>query len=475
MRKDSDLLGELLLPDDVYYGAQTLRALQMYEPSEERINCYPSYVFAMAAIKKACAIANGEIGVLDEKRCRAIIQACDEMMDHRFDQELISDMLCGGDLVAVHMNFNEVLACRANEILTDHKGYDTVQPNTHVNAGLSTCDSTYTAGRFALYFDLGRVAENTRALSAAYKRLADRNRNRVKVSHTCLQDAAPISVGQFYDASVSILDRHAALLEKLREESLVHAIGGTVIGTGLGAFAGFEDHIQAALKACLGVETTMADCPFDDRQYGDYFLRVSGCLKSLATAISKMARDIRIMSSGPRAGWSEITIAPMQNGSSFFPGKVNPSLPELMNMAAYQICGMDMSVTMAVEGGEVDCTPWYPVFIVNTLKEANTLNRTMPAFMESCVSTIQLNDELNQYKADRSLGMACIASALFGYKHAVAVAQYANEHNVPVKDAVVELGLMDREKAYEIFDPLTATDAKKSSLLMSSSMAKERY
>ena len=441
MRKDSDLLGELLLPDDVYYGAQTLRALQMYTPSEERINRFPSYVFAMATIKKACAIANGKIGVLDSDRCRAIVQACDEMIDHRFDGELISDMLCGGDLVAVHMNFNEVLACRANEILTGHKGFDAVQPNTHVNAGLSTCDSTYTAGRFALYFDLGRVVENTRKLSDAYRKLADDNRDRVKVSHTCFQDAAPIAVGQFYDASVSVLDRHIRLLEQLREESLIHAIGGTVIGTGLGVFAGFEAHIQDALEACLGVRPTVADCPFDDRQYGDYFLRVSGCLKSLAAAISKMARDIRIMSSGPRAGWAEITIAPVQNGSSFFPGKVNPSLPELMIMAAYEICGMDMSVTMAVEGGEVDCTPWYPVFIVNTLKEADTLNRTLPAFAERCVATIRMNDTLNQYKADRSLGMACIASALFGYKHAIAVAQYASTHDVPVKDAVVALGL----------------------------------
>ena len=475
MRKDSDLLGELLLPDDVYYGAQTLRALQMYTPSEERINRFPSYVFAMAAIKKACTIANGKIGVLDADRCRAIVQARDEMIDHRFDGELISDMLCGGDLVAVHMNFNEVLACRANEILTGHKGFDAVQPNTHVNAGLSTCDSTYTAGRFALYFDLGRVVENTRKLSDAYRKLADDNRDRVKVSHTCFQDAAPIAVGQFYDASVSVLDRHIRLLEQLREESLIHAIGGTVIGTGLGVFAGFEAHIQDALEACLGVRPIVADCPFDDRQYGDYFLRVSGCLKSLAAAISKMARDIRIMSSGPRAGWAEITIAPVQNGSSFFPGKVNPSLPELMIMAAYEICGMDMSVTMAVEGGEVDCTPWYPVFIVNTLKEADTLNRTLPAFAERCVATIRMNDTLNQYKADRSLGMACIASALFGYKHAIAVAQYASTHDVPVKDAVVALGLMDKERAYEIFDPLTATDVKKSGALMRASMEEDRY
>ena len=146
-----------------------------------------------------------------------------------------------------------------------------------------------------------------------------------------------------------------------------------------------------------------------------------------------------------------------------------------MIMAAYEICGMDMSVTMAVEGGEVDCTPWYPVFIVNTLKEADTLNRTLPAFAERCVATICMNDTLNQYKADRSLGMACIASALFGYKHAIAVAQYASTHDVPVKDAVVALGLMDKERAYEIFDPLTATDVKKSGALMRTSMAEDRY
>ena len=475
MRTDSDLLGELQIPDGAYYGAQTLRALLMYEPSEERINKFPSYVFAMAAIKKACALANNRAGILADEMCRAICQACDEIISHKFDSDMISDMLCGGDLVAVHMNFNEVIACRANEILTGHMGYDVVQPNTHVNMGLSTCDSTYTAGRFALYFDLGRVMENVSKLANAYKKVADENRNKVKVAHTCFQDASPISIGQFYDASVEILERHVSLIKELRKESLVHAIGGTVIGTGLGCFEGFSDYIQDALEECLGVKTVKADCPFDDRQYGDYFLRVSGCLKSLATAISKMARDIRVMSSGPRAGFSEISIAPVQNGSSFFPGKVNPSLPELMIMAAYQICGMDVSVSMAVEGGELECTPWYPVFIVNTLKEADTLNRTLPAFAEKCVATIKVNDELNQYKADRSLGMACVASALFGYKHAIAVTQYANEHNLPVKDAVVALGLLDKEKAYELFDPLVMTDIEKSGALMKASMAKDRY
>lgn len=475
MRKESDLLGELSIPDEVYYGVQTLRTLQLFTPSKETISHFPSFIFSMGAIKKACAMVNRDLGLLPPDMCQAICQACDEVMEGKLNGHLVLDMLSGNDFAPIHMNFNEVIACRANELLCGERGSSLVQPNTHVNMGQSTCDTTYTAARFALYFELKKVMAALSKLQKAYQAIADQNRDQVKVSHTCFQDASPISIGQFYDASAAFLQRQLELLEPLLEESLEHSVGYTVIGTGLGSYEGFHERINPVLSQVLGVETHFSRCPFDDRQYADYFLRVSGALKSAITGVSKMARDIRVMSSGPRAGFAEITIAPVQNGSSFFPGKVNPSLAELVNIACYQVCGCDLSITMAVEAGELDCSPWYPVFTVNTLNEASYVYRSVEAFADKCVSTIQLNTGLNRQKAERSLGMASAASALFGYKNATKVARYASEHDIPVKDAVVELGLMDREQAYEIFDPLTLTDVKKSSKLMSSSARDDRY
>lgn len=475
MRKDSDLLGELSIPDDVYYGVQTLRTLTMFPPSKEVIHQFPSFIFSMGAIKKACALVNEDLGLLPPDMSRAICMACDEVMEGKFNDQFVLDMLSGNDFAPIHMNFNEVIACRANELFCGEMGFSRIQPNTHVNMGQSTCDTTYTAARFALYLELQKVTAALAKLKDAYQGIADKYRNQVKVSHTCFQDASPIAVGQFYDASVFFLQRQIELLEPLLEESLEHSIGYTVIGTGLGSYQGFHEKINPVLAGILGAPVHFSRCPFDDRQYADYFLRVSAALKSAITGVSKMARDIRVMSSGPRAGFAEITIAPVQNGSSFFPGKVNPSLAELVNIACYQVCGCDLSITMAVEAGELDCSPWYPVFTVNTLNEASYIYRTVEAFAEKCVSTIQLNEALNREKAEKSLGMASAASALFGYKNATKVARYASEHDIPVKDAVVQLGLMEQEQAYEIFDPLTLTDMEKSSALMSSSARDDRY
>lgn len=466
MRKDHDLLGELTLPDDVYYGAQTKRTLLMFECSKEIIHTFPSFVFSMGAIKKSCAIVHGKMGLLTSAQVDAISKACDEIMAGKLNDHLVLDMLSGNDFAPIHMNFNEVIACRANEIICGEKGYTYVHPNEHVNMGLSTCDSAYPATRFALHMELKMVISSLTRLMEAYKQKVEDYRNEVKVSHTCFQDAAPISMGQFYGAAQSFLKRQIKLLGQLQEEALSHAIGYTVIGTGLGSYEGFHGMINEVLSEVLGAKVRHVEDPVDEVQYADYFLRVSSGLKAAITGVSKMARDVRVMCSGPRAGFGEISIAPVQNGSSFFPGKVNPSLAELVNIACYQVCGYDTSVTMAVEAGELDVTPWYPVFAVNTLNSCSIIYKTVSAFAEKCVATIEPNSASNKYKAERSLGMAVVASAMFGYENAVKVAAYANEKDLPVKDAVIELGLLDAKKAEEVFDPIVLTDVNVSSKLM---------
>ncbi|MCC3861655.1 lyase family protein [Pseudemcibacter aquimaris] len=477
MRIDSDLLGEMEIPDDVYYGAQTLRTIELFEPSKELINQFPEFINAVAAIKKSCALVHGDLKLIDPEIVDAIAAACDEVRDGIFNNDLILDMLSGNDFSPINMNFNEVIACRANEIITGEKGYTAVQPNTHVNMGQSTCDSAYSAARFGLYSEIEKVKKSVQKLSDAYHSQAEKYKDSVKVSHTCFQDAAPITMGQFFGAAVSFLNRQLNHLDGIQSELKTHAIGYTVIGTGLGSFSGFHERINDVLSRELGYEVTFGDDPVDQLQYADVFLRAQNALKSVITGVSKMARDIRIMSSGPDAGFSEIQIEAVQNGSSFFPGKINPSLAELVNIACYQVCGYSTSITMAVEAGELDVTPWYPVFTVNTLNSAKIIYKAINAFSDKCISTLTVNVESNYKKAVQSMGMAVAVSAVLGYKTATKVALYAGENNLTIKEAVIKMGLMSEEQANLVIDPLLLTNVDESSqLLLDGALnAKKRY
>ena len=466
MRKDSDLLGEVILPDDVYYGAQTYRAHKLFTGSKEIISAFPSFVYASAGIKKAVAIVHHELGLLPADVFKAIVQACDEVMAGKFDDQLTLDMLSGNDFAPIHMNFNEVIACRANEILTGEKGFERVHPNNHINMGQSTCDASYNATRFALYFELEKVIASLTQLRDAYQGKVEEFENSIKLSHTCFQDAGPITFGQFYSASVAYLDKQIAYLAAEREVCLEHSIGYTVTGTGFGSYQGFHERINAALDQVFGFHCKHVDNPFYSLQYGDLYLRISALLQTSMTGVSKMARDIRIMASGPIGGFQEISIAPVQNGSSFFPGKVNPSLPELVNIACYQICGYHTSITMGAEAGEVDVTPWYPVFAVNLFNSCSLTYNTVSAFAEKCVATIVPNEAGNTYKVSRSMGIAPAVSALLGYKKATEVANYAKEHNISICDAVVALGFLPRDVAEKVLDPVALTDVHVSSKLL---------
>ncbi len=474
MRTDKDLLGELQISDDVYYGVQTQRTLNLFTPSKEIISTFPSFIHAMAGIKKSCAIVHYELGLLSKEFKDAIAQACDEMKEGQFDKDLVLDMLSGNDFAPIHMNFNEIIATRANEILTGSKDNTPVSPNSHVNLGQSTCDSTYAAARFALYYEITKIIDSLQTLAKAYHAKAERYKNSVKVSHTCFQDAAPINMGQFLNAPVTFLEKQISKLDEMKIECSEHTIGYTVIGTGLGSFKGFHEKINAVLEKELDIPVFHTKNPVEQIQFADFFLRIQSLFKSTITGISKMARDIRIMSSGPSAGFSEISIAPVQNGSSFFPGKVNPSLAELVNIACYQICGYSVAVDMAVEAGELEVTPWYPVFTVNTLNSARLIYNTVDAFAKKCIATLEVNVELNRHKAEMSLGMATVPSALFGYKTATEVALFAAKNSISIQQAVVEMKLLSKEEAEKYIDPLMLTKVEESSALLYERALEER-
>ena len=475
MRADHDLLGEIFVPDEVYYGGQTQRALDLGEMAKMKLIDYPELIHAEVAIKKACALTHKKLGVLAKEKADAIAKAADEIFAGQYKDQFPVDIIAGGGGVAINMNVNEVLANRANEIITGKKGDSAVHGNTHVNMGQSTNDTLPAAMKLALYTDLVAVIKAAKTVEEAYAKKAEEYRSVVKVSRTCIQDAVPETFGQFYDASVSFVARQIKLLEALLPECLAIPLGATAVGTGLNCYAGFYETVFTELSEIFGAKVTQEENLFDGLQFGDLYIRASAALKSLATGLSKMGRDLRIMSSGPRSGFMEIQIAPVQNGSSIMPGKVNPALPELMNVVAYQICGQDAAVTMATEAGELELNVWEPVIIVNLLGSCKLLTNAMPLFAEKCVATIKVNEVRCLEDAEKSLASAAVVSALLGYKKGTEVAKLASEKNLTIKDAAVLSGYLTREEAEKFLDPLMLTDVKKSGkLLLDIALAEHR-
>ena len=466
MRIDHDLLGDIEVPDTAYYGAQTQRALELCNPSKEKLCDYPELVYSITAIKKSCAIVHHKLGVLPEDKAHAIMQASDEVMEGKFIDQFPVDIVNGGGCVSVHMNVNEVIANRANEIICGKKGDNAVHGNTHVNMGQSTNDVIPSAIKLALYQDLLPIIESVDVLRQTYAVKAEQFAKVVKVSRTCFQDAVPITLGQFYGASASFLQRQKEELTGLLPDCLAVPLGATAVGTGLGTFKGYQQLITETLSGILGLKVVQEKNLFDGLQYGDLYIKTSSALRSLATGISKMARDIRIMSSGPRAGLGEITIAPVQSGSSIMPGKINPALPELMNVICYEVCGNDVSVCMAVEGGELELNVWEPVIIINLLGSCRMLAQSIPTFSKQCVETIHADTEKCRYSAEYSIALSTVVSALLGYQDGTKVALYATEHGLPVKEAAVQLGFIEQKQADSLLDPLLLTDPEKSGELL---------
>ncbi len=463
---EHDLLGNIVVPDEKYYGAQTQRALELCPPSRETLECYPELIYHIAAIKKAYAMAHAEVGVFEKDLADSIIQASEEVMSRKMSGEFLSDIICGGGCVNIHMNVNEVIAKRANEILTGDKEAGNIHPNTHVNKGQSTNDVIPAAMKLALYHNLLAVRASAEVLKKAYAQKAEEYKNVVKVSRTCVQDAVPITFGQFFGAAVSFLNRQIHELTSVMQECRALPLGATAVGTGLNIYEGVSERVYDHLTQMLGVQIVQEENLFDGLQYADIYVKVSAVMKALITGISKMARDIRFMSSGPRSGINEIHIAPVQNGSSIMPGKVNPALPESMNVLAYITIGTDASVTAAAEGGELELNVWEPVIISELLWLTQVSPEMIKTFANKCVSTIVVNREYCQREAEETLSSAAIISALKGYQIGTEVAQYADKNGLTLKEAVVQCGYMSAEEADQFLDPLMLTDVSKTGKLL---------
>lgn len=462
MREDSDLLGNLMIPDNAYYGIQTLRAIENFSVSGKTAADIPHFLWSIAAIKQAAAKANATIGALEPSVSKAIVQASQEVMDGKLDAHFPIDIFQGGGGTSTNMNMNEVIANRANEIATGKIAYDFVHPNTHVNMGQSTNDVIPASMKMTCRVNLQKLIIEVEKLEHILHTKAVAFDQFVKIGRTCLQDAVPMTFGQQFSGYHSQIQRIKNALIKANDMSLMLPLGGTAVGTGLSTQAGYLENVYHELRAITGENYQAEHNFFDGLQNADFYIDISAQLKKLAAAMSKIATDLRIQGSGPRAGFNELKVPAIQPGSSIMPGKINPVMPELINQIAYQVIGNDITITMAVEGGELDLNVWEPVITKALFESCTLLTNAIPLFIDKCLLELEINQEVSKRYAQESTALATVIATLFGYQTGSKVAKAAFQKNCSVREIVLQEKILTAQQADYLLDPMVMTDPAKS-------------
>lgn len=456
-RTEKDSIGEKKVPEDVYYGVQSLRAAENFHITG--LNMHPEIINSLAYIKKAAAITNCEIGILDKDRATAIVQACDEIIEGKFHKDFIVDPIQGGAGTSLNMNANEVIANRAIEILGGKKGdYSVVNPNDHVNCGQSTNDVIPTAGKMTSLRLLKVLKGELLRLHKTFAQKAEEFDHVIKIGRTQMQDAVPIRLGQeFHAYSVAVL-RDINRMDKAMDEMRFLNMGGTAIGTGINADKAYLNRIVPNLVEVSGMDFVQAFDLIDATQNLDPFVAVSGAIKACAVTLSKIANDLRLMSSGPRAGFGEINLPPKQNGSSIMPGKVNPVIPEVVNQVAFNVIGNDITITMAAEAGQLELNAFEPIIFYCMFQSIDTLAYAVRTFVDNCVSGITANEERCEELAENSIGLITAISPHVGYQKAADIAKKALKTGKSVRSLILEEDLMGKEELDCILNPVNMTE-----------------
>ncbi len=456
-RVEKDSIGTKDVPENVYYGVQSLRAAENFHITG--LNMRPEIINSLAYIKKAAAITNCEAGLLDKRRTQAIVQACDEILEGKFREDFIVDPIQGGAGTSLNMNANEVIANRAIEILGGKKGdYSVVNPNDHVNCGQSTNDVIPTAGKMTSLRLLKKLKKQLLRLHSALEQKADEFDSVIKMGRTQLQDAVPIRLGQEFKAySVAIL-RDLNRMDKAMDEMRTLNMGGTAVGTGLNADESYLRRIVPNLSEISGMDLVQAYDLIDATQNLDSFVAVSGAVKACAVTLSKIANDLRLMSSGPRAGFGEINLPAKQNGSSIMPGKVNPVIPEVVNQVAFNAIGNDMTITMAAEAGQLELNAFEPIIFYCLFQSIDTIAYAVNTFVDNCVIGITANETRCRYFVENSVGIITAICPYVGYQKAAEIAKEAIKTGESVRKLIIEKGLLTKEQMDEIMDPVQMTE-----------------
>lgn len=450
-RTEKDSIGTKEVPEDVYYGVQSLRAAENFRITG--LSMHSEVINSLAQIKKAAAITNCEVGLLDKKIAEAIVQACDEITAGKLHDEFIVDPIQGGAGTSINMNANEVIANRAIEILGGEKGdYSIVHPNDHVNCGQSTNDVIPTAGKIT---SLKLLKNAKKELERLYEALCVKAKEFdaiIKMGRTQMQDAVPIRLGQEFQAYSAAIRRDITRMETAQEEMKCLNLGGTAIGTGINADEKYLKRIVPNLAEITGMDLVQAYDLIDATQNLDPFVAVSGAVKACAVTLSKIANDFRLMSSGPRCGFAEINLPAKQNGSSIMPGKVNPVIPEVVNQVAFNIIGNDVTITMAAEAGQLELNAFEPITFYCLFQSIDTLAYAVETFVDNCVTGITANEERCKELVENSVGIVTALSPHVGYAKAAAIAKEAINTGTSVRKLILKEGILTEAELEEILD-----------------------
>lgn len=453
-RVESDLLGELQVPAEAYYGVQTQRAINNYKISGKHMCDYPEYVKAIAYVKLAAAEANHELGQLPDDVADAMCRACREIIDGKFHENFVTDMMQGGAGTSVNMNANEVIANRALELMGYEKGdYQHCWPNDHCNCGQSTNDVYPTTIRLTFIEMNKQLVAALERLVASFRKKGEEFKNNIKMGRTQLQDAVPMTSGQEFTAFANTLEEEIGNLNRNVELMLEINMGATAIGTGLNAVPGYAELCTKKLAELTGENFTLGkDLVEATPDTGDY-VSYSGALKRLAVKLSKICNDLRLMASGPRCGLHEINLPPMAPGSSIMPGKVNPVIPEVTNQTCFKVIGNDTTVMIAAEAGQLQLNVMEPVITQCIIESQTWLGRAMDTLRERCVDGITVNAEHNAETVRNSIGIVTALNPYIGYKNSTKIAKEALETGASVYDLVLRDKLLTKEKLDAILDP----------------------
>ncbi len=452
-RREHDFLGEREIPQDVYYGIQTLRAIENFHITGIPLKVEPLFVQALGYVKKAAAMANAELGVLNRETATCIVKASDRVINGEFNDQFITDLIQGGAGTSVNMNANEVIANVALEMMGKEKGdYDACHPNNHVNCSQSTNDAYPTAFRIALINKLTAYSQSLRALADSFEAKGEEFRQVLKMGRTQLQDAVPMSMGDEFKAFATNLREELSRIEDSKRLISEINMGATAIGTGVNAPEGYAPLVVEYLRKVTGLDLVLAGDLIEATYDAGAYVQLSGVLKRTAVKVSKICNDLRLLSSGPRCGLNEINLPPLQPGSSIMPGKVNPVIPEVVNQTAFYVIGADLTLTMAAEAGQLQLNVMEPVISFSLFTSITYMTNACNALREKCVVGITANAAHTQEMVMQSIGIVTQLNPIIGYEKSAAIAREALETGKSVHDiAVKEKKLVTQEKWDEIF------------------------
>ena len=461
VRVEHDLLGDREIPDEALYGVQTLRALENFPITGVALREFPTLVEALAAVKEAAALANAELGLLAPDVSDVIVRAAREIRTGRHHEHFLVDMVQGGAGTSTNMNANEVIANRALELLGRPRGdYATISPNTHVNLSQSTNDVYPTAVKLALHAGIEGLRDAMRDMAAAFLKKGEEFSSLIKMGRTQLQDAVPMTLGQEFSAFahtiVEDVDRLGEAQALIREINM----GATAIGTRINTPPGYAEAVRRHLSAVCGLELITAPDLVEATADTGAFVQLSGVLKRCAVKISKICNDLRLLSYGPRAGFGEINLPPMQPGSSIMPGKVNPVIPEVVNQVCFDVIGGDVTVTLAAEAGQLQLNVFEPIIAYRLLYGLDSMKQAFLVLRTRCVEGITANPDRMRWFVENSIGIVTALVPVLGYEVATEIAKEALATGRGVYDLVCDRGLMTRADLDRVLDPREMIDGE---------------